>query len=265
VLTVVTSGKAAPGVTTSTWALALTWPGPLVVADCDPAGGDMAPGLLAGRVSTEHGLLSWSASARRGIPALTAASMFAQHVVQLPERQEVWFLPGFTNATQGFSFTDEIWERLSLALERSSSALGRDALVDAGRLVGDRGNWPVLRGADHVLLAVRPSVRSVHAAQYATRKLRYELGDLSKVSALVVGSGPYSSAEVASALQLSLGGVFPDDRLAAAVLSDGAAVSMKKQVQRSALLKAAGGLAKRLATPAPHPDAGAYSSVGGRR
>jgi hypothetical protein len=158
VLTVVTSGKAAPGVTTATWALALTWPGPVLVADCDPAGGDMGPGLLAGRVSAEHGLLSWSTSARRGVPALTAASMLAQHVVELPERREVWFLPGLATSTQGFSFSDEIWERLALALERSSAAVGRDALVDAGRLVGDRGNWPVLRAADQVLLAVRPSV-----------------------------------------------------------------------------------------------------------
>ncbi len=264
-LTVVTSGKAAPGVTTSTWALALTWPGPLLVADCDPAGGDMAPGLLAGRVSTEHGLLSWSSSARRGIPVMAAASMFAQHVVELPERRGVWFLPGFTNATQGFSFTDEIWERLALALERNSAAMGRDALVDAGRLVGDRGSWPVLRAADHVLLAVRPSVRSVHAAQDAVTKLRYELGDLGKVSALVIGSGPYPAGEVSAALQMSLGGVLPDDRPAASVLSDGAGLSITKQVQRSALLNAAGGLARRLAESRSHPDASTDSVAGARR
>ncbi len=261
-LTVVTSGKAAPGVTTSTWALGLAWPRELVVADCDPAGGDMAPGLLAGRVSTDLGLLSWSTSARRGIPALTAAAMFAQHVVQIPEQPRVWLLPGFTNMTQGFSFSEDVWERLALALERSWSAIGRDALVDAGRLVGDRGNWPLFRAADHVLLTVRPSVRSVHAAQDATVKLRYELGDLSKVSALVVGSGPYSPNEVAAALQISLGGVFPEDRHTAAVLSDGAAGSMPKLLQKSSLLKAAGGLARRL-TPAHLADAGAYTSVGG--
>jgi hypothetical protein len=262
VLTVVTSGKAAPGATTSTWALALSWPGPLVVADCDPAGGDMAPGLLAGRVSTDLGLLSWSTSARRGIPALTAATMFAQHVVHIPEHPSVWFLPGFTNMTQGFSFSGDVWERLALALERSSSAIGRDALVDAGRLVGDRGNWPLLRAADQVLLAVRPSVRSVHAAQDATQKLRYELGDLSKVGALVVGSGPYPSSEVASALQISLAGTLPDDRQAAAVLSDGAAGPVTKQLQKSALLKAGAGVAKRLAAATPS-DASSYSSVGG--
>jgi hypothetical protein len=36
------------------------------------------------------------------------------------------------------------------------------------------------------------------------------------VSALVIGSGPYSAGSVAAALQISLGGVLPDDRSAAA-------------------------------------------------
>ncbi len=261
-LTVVTSGKAAPGVTTSTWALAMTWPRPVLVADCDPAGGDMAPGLLAGRVSTAHGLLSWSTSARRGIPAMTAATMFAQHVVELPERRETWFMPGFTNATQGFSFTEDIWERLALALERSWASIGRDTVVDAGRLVGERGNWPVLQAADHVLLAVRPSVRSVHAAHDATTKLRYELGDLAKVSALVVGSGPYSAAEVAASLQVSLGATLPEDRTVAAMLSDGASGSVARAMQRSALLKAAAALGKRLVAGSCEPDASAYAAAG---
>src|SRR5436305_13588648 len=95
VLTVVTSGKAAPGVTTSTWALALSWPRPLLVADCDPAGGDMAPGLLAGRVGLDRGLLSWSTAARRGLPGTAAAALLTEHTVQVPERPEVALLPGF--------------------------------------------------------------------------------------------------------------------------------------------------------------------------
>jgi hypothetical protein len=245
-LTVITSGKSAPGVTTSTWALALSWPQPLIVADCDPAGGDMAAGLLAGRVSQDRGLLSWSSSARRGTPAMTAATMLSSHAVELPEQPNVWLLPGFTNATQGYSFTEVVWERLALALERSSAAISRDALVDTGRLVGERTNWPVLRAADHVLVTVRPSVRSVHAAEDITQRLRYELGDLAKVGALVVGDGPYSANEVASALGLTLAGTLPTDRQAAAVLSDGASATMRT-LQRSALLKAAAGLARRLA------------------
>lgn len=252
-LTAVVSGKAAPGVTTSTWALALSWPRPLLVADCDPAGGDMVPGLLAGRVSVSRGLLSWSMAARRGIPAMMAAAMLAEHSVQLPEHPQVWLIPGFATAAQGSSFTAEAWERLALALERSSASMGRDALVDAGRLVADRSCWPVLRAADRVLVAVRPSVRSVHAAQDATQRLREELGDLAKVAALVVGDGPYSAGEVVKALGLPLVGALPYDPTAAQVLSDGATASVKA-VQRSALLRAASSLAKALNVPAKAAD-----------
>lgn len=262
-LTVVTSGKAAPGVTTSTWALALTWPRAVIAADCDPAGGDMAPGLLAGRGSTEHGLLSWDSSARRGISAMTAATMFAQHVFEMPERRDAWFMAGFTNNTQGLSFTEDSWERLALALERSYPSIGRDAVVDAGRLVGDRGNWPVLRSADHILLTVRPSVRSVHAAQDAALKLRYELGDLDKVSTLVVGGGPYPASEVAAALQMSLAGTLPDDRPVASMLSDGAIGSLARAMQKSPLLKAAAALGKRLVTAAE--AAASHSATGATR
>src|SRR4051812_25089287 len=98
-LTALTSGKAAPGVTTSTWALALTWPRPLLVADCDPAGGDMVPGMLAGRVSVARGLLSWSTAARRDLSPTATAILLTEHAVQVPERPQVSLLPGFATAT----------------------------------------------------------------------------------------------------------------------------------------------------------------------
>jgi hypothetical protein len=256
-LTVLTAGKAAPGATTATWALALSWPGPLLVADCDPAGGDMAPGLLAGRAITDRGLVSWAAAARRGMPAMQAAELIAGHSVELPEYPRVWLLPGFGTATQAGSFTTDTWERLALALQRAGSAIGREALVDTGRLVGDRGGcWPLLRAADRVLLTVRRSVRSVHAAQDATRRLRAELGDLEKVSALVVGDGPYSAKEVAAALELRLAGTLPADRAAAQVLSDGAWAGIRG-LQRSALLRAAQALAATLAATTTNPTVAA--------
>jgi hypothetical protein len=248
VLTVVASGKAAPGVTTSTWALALSWPRPLLVADCDPAGGDMAPGLLAGRVGLDRGLLSWSTAARRGLPATATATLLAEHAIQVPELPQASLVTGFATATQGTSFTRETWERLALALEESATTVGRDVLVDAGRLVTDRGCWPVLRAADHVLLVVRPSVRSVHAAHNAVQRLRQELGDLEKAAALVVGDGPYSAGEVARALQLPLAGVLPYDRTAAEILSDGA-LSSPKTLRRTALMRSASSLSARLAGP----------------
>jgi hypothetical protein len=242
--TVVTSGKAAPGVSTSVWALALGCARPVLAADCDPAGGDMAPGLLAGRLLVDRGLLAWSTLARRGTPALTSAAMLAQFVAQLPERELVWFLPGFTNATQGGSFTQDTWERLALTFERVPAVYGRDVIVDAGRVVGERGNFPLVRAADQVLLAVRPSVRSVHAAQDALVKLRYELGDVSKVAALAIGEGPYPAGEIAKELGLPLVGHLPADPRAAAVLSDGA--RMWSRFGSSSLMKAASRVASRL-------------------
>lgn len=219
----------------------------------------MAPGLLAGRVGVDRGLLSWSTTARRGLPATAAAALLAEHTVQVPEHPPVSLIPGFATATQGTSFTSETWERLALALRESTIALGRDVLVDAGRLATDRGCWPVLRAADQVLLAVRPSVRSVHAAQDAVQRLRRELGDLAKVAALVVDDGPYSAGEVAKALQLPLAGVLPYDRTAAAVLSDGAMSSMKA-LRRSALIRVASSLAAKLAyTAAPSSTAEAVA------
>jgi hypothetical protein len=245
VLTVLTSGKAAPGATTSTWALALAWNGPVLIADCDPAGGDMVPGLLAGRVTVDRGLLSWSTAARRDQSVHAAAMLLNGHALQVPEHPHISVVPGFATAAQGASFTTETWERLALALTRSAATIGRDVLVDAGRLVSDRGCWPVLRAADQVLMTVRPSVRSVHAAQDAAQRLRQQLGDLSRVSALVVGDGPYSAGEVADALQLPLAGALPDDRAAAAVLSD-AGPAGPRSMQRSALLRAAATVATRL-------------------
>ncbi|SDG21450.1 hypothetical protein [Klenkia brasiliensis] len=245
-LIAVTSGKASPGVTTSVCALAAHWPRALLLADCDVAGGDIAPGLMAGRVGADTGLLSWSTVVRNGVGASMAASALLSHAVQVPEHPMLGLLPGFGTAAQGGSFTADTWERLAAALGAAEASLGRDVLVDSGRLVSDRGCWPVFRQANHVLLAARPSVRSVHAAQDAVRRIRAELGDLATVSVLVIGSGPYSSAEVAGALDLPLGGELPNDPGTAATLSDGL-IGSRRALRRSPLMRAASGLAQQLA------------------
>lgn len=246
-LIAVTSGKAAPGVTTSVCALAAHWPRALLLADCDVAGGDIAPGLMAGRVGADTGLLSWSTVVRNEVGAKVAASALLSHAVQVPEQPMLGLLPGFGTAAQGASFTPATWERLAGALGAAEASLGRDVLVDSGRLVGYRGCWPVLLRADHVVLAVRPSVRSVHAAQDAVHRIRAELGDLTSVSVLVIGSGPYSSAEVAGALDLPVGGELPHDPGAASALSDGAVLA-RRALRRSLLMQAASALAQRLTT-----------------
>ena len=44
-MTVLASLEHAPGVTTSTLGLATAWPRPLLLAECDPAGGDLSSWL----------------------------------------------------------------------------------------------------------------------------------------------------------------------------------------------------------------------------
>jgi MinD-like ATPase involved in chromosome partitioning or flagellar assembly len=242
-LTLVVSGKAAPGTTTSVWALAMAWPTPVLVVDADAAGGDMAAGLLAGRVQVDHGLLSWSVAARR-VPAMEAAVMLGQHVVALPEAPRVWMMPGFQNSVQSASLDSGGWERLSRALEREASVAARDVLVDSGRLT-DASCWPVIRAADRVLLTSRRTVRSIHAARNAAAVLQSRLGDLSSVSLLVIGSGPYDASAIAHEIGVPVAGELPEDRDAAAVLSDGAADGVRG-VHRSKLLKAARSVAQHL-------------------
>ena len=242
-LVAVTSGKAAPGATTTTWALALTWQSPLLVVDCDPAGGDMASGLVVGRVSTNHGLLSWSTATRR-TPAIDAAAMIGQHVVALPEAPNVWFMPGLQNSGQAAAMTNVGWDRLALALERAPSLIGRDVLIDTGRL-GPQSCWPVLRAADQILLTVRPTVRSIRAAMQAALVLREQLGDLQKVGALVVGSGPYTAKQVAGQLGLADRGELPEDRAAANALSDGAPAGVRS-LSQTKLLRASAAIAAQM-------------------
>lgn len=244
-LTVLTSAKTAPGATTSCTALALAWPRPVLLADCDPAGGDIVPGLLPGRLVPDQGLLSWAA-ASRGVPAVTAAGMFRENAVGLPERPHVWLLPGFMSVTQGYSFTSEVWERLASALEVCSASVGVDSLVDAGRLTSDRVPWPVLLAADAVVLTVRRSVRSIHAARTVVESLRFQLGDLAKVAVLVVGdSSDYTAGEVAAALGLPLVGTLPEDRRTAKVLTEGGAAG-DATLRRAPLLKEAAKVAAEL-------------------
>ena len=64
---------------------------------------------------------------------MDAAGLLAQHVAALPERPDVWFLPGFTNATQGRSFTDDIWERFAHVVERSRAFPDHQPEWDARR------------------------------------------------------------------------------------------------------------------------------------
>ncbi|MHB8341736.1 MAG: hypothetical protein ACYDB7_11270, partial [Mycobacteriales bacterium] len=58
------SAKGAPGASTTALALALVWPRPILLVECDPAGGDLLAGYLAGADPPGGGLLGLALAAR---------------------------------------------------------------------------------------------------------------------------------------------------------------------------------------------------------
>ena len=78
------SAGGAPGVTTAALALALTWPSPVIVAECDPGGGDVLAGLLGGQVPARRGLTEHAIEAGRGPQAaqsILASRLAYSHVM----------------------------------------------------------------------------------------------------------------------------------------------------------------------------------------
>jgi cellulose biosynthesis protein BcsQ len=250
----VTGGKAGPGATTAALALGLSWPGPVLLVDADPCGGDMVPGMLPGRVGTERGLLSWLVATRRHT-VLEAAKVLAEHVVCLPEAPQVWLMPGVQHGGQGQPLASGGWERLARVLEREPTAGRRDVIVDTGRL-SPGACWPVLAVADQVLLTVRPTARGVQGARGAADQLREHLGDLGLVALLICGAGEYSAKDVSAQLEVQVAGALPHDRAAAAVLTEGAATGMRP-LKRSRLLRCATNLAQELVDAGLNPAADA--------
>ena len=250
----VTGGKAGPGATTAALALGLTWPGPVLLVDADPCGGDMVPGMLPGRVGTERGLLSWLVATRR-LTVLEATGVLAEHVVALPEAPQVWLMPGVQHVGQAQPLASGGWERLARVLEREPAATGRDVIVDTGRL-SPGACWPVLAVADQILLTVRPTARGVQGALGAVDQLREHLGDLGLVRLLICGAGEYGARDVSVQLGVRLAGALPQEQTAAAVLTEGAAAGMRP-LKRSRLLRCAATLAAELAGAGVGAGAGA--------
>jgi MinD-like ATPase involved in chromosome partitioning or flagellar assembly len=257
----VVAGKAAPGATTVAVALTLSWPTSVLLVDADPAGGDVMPGLLPGRAPTDVGLLSWLVATRH-LPAMDATGAVPGHALALPEAGNAWVLPGLQSPSQAGVLTGGGWGRLATTVERCRPVLGRDVVVDAGRL-GEGSGWPVIAACDVVLLVVRPTARSVQGAAAAAELLRRRLGDLDRVRLVVSGAGQYGAAQVGAELGFDRGDQvdeIPADPRAAASLVDGS-VATVFGLARTKLIRSAGQLAEQITAAARRSDLGPDQSL----
>ena len=146
--------KGAPGVTTAATALGAVWPRPVLLAECDPAGGDVVyrlPGEDGGMLNPGRGLLSLGATARRGL----YPEQIYEHTQRLVGGLDV--LAGLTHGEQAAGLT-WLWKPLGRALAALPQA---DVLADCGRLGGHPEINDLVAEADLVVLFTRASLDHV--------------------------------------------------------------------------------------------------------
>lgn len=216
------SVKAAPGVTTSVTALATMWPGPLLVVDADPAGGDLLPGWAGpwwvdGRLRAEVGVVSF-ASATRHLPTVPAEGL-ATHVQEFPQAEAVRLLAGVRDRAQADAVGVAGWHRLAAAIRDLADNGVPDVFIDAGRF-GPDVPWPLLAAADIVLLAIRPHLRHVAAAYPMVDAIRDTLSG-GRLAAAVLATSRRQAHNAAEALDLPLLLALPEDPSAARLFSEG--------------------------------------------
>jgi hypothetical protein len=181
------SAKGSPGVSTAALAFTLTWPGQMLLAECDPAGGDILAGYLANyELPVDRGVLPLVTSVIRG----HGEQELPGQLIDLDSpRQQRMLLPGINDPAQAPSLSPG-WDRLG----EFFSAIGPTVLADCGRLTAPHAPISLMARADFVLLVVNPkSVRTISPAVPAIARLRREVpgteGAESKLGLLLVGDG----------------------------------------------------------------------------
>jgi MinD-like ATPase involved in chromosome partitioning or flagellar assembly len=216
-LIAVASAKGAPGVTTFAVALAALAPRRAVLADLDPAGGDIAlryPSPDGQPLDPERGLLSLGADVRRD-----PAAPFPPHVQLVSGGLEV--LAGASSPEQ-MTALGPVWPVLGRILH---DAPQRDVIADCGRVSVGSPTLPVLQAADVLVMLASDSV-----AQLAhLRERLFALGPLlagTRLAVVIVapeknrGTQADTQRLLASAgLQVPVLGVVADDPKGAQMLA----------------------------------------------
>jgi hypothetical protein len=225
------SAGGSPGVTTAAIALALAWPSRVIVAECDPSGGDALAGLLTGSVCAGHGLMEHAIEAGRDGLAATRA-LDAQSIPLDADRTRT-LLPGLTDPRQAAGLASA-WPAVTATL----TAQDADVIADCGRLDAGSGQpLAVLSAARIIAIVLRPTLRQVWSARPRVDMLADLADSGSKLALLITGPGTHSAREVSRALGVPVAAVLPADARSATLLSDG--VGGWQDLRRGSLLRAA--------------------------
>jgi hypothetical protein len=258
-LIVIAADKGAPGVTTTALALAAVWPRPVLLAECDPSGGDLVyrfPAAHGGSLDPRRGLVTLAVAARRGLQP----GQLWEHTQKMAGGLDV--LTGVTNAEQGAGL-GTLWGPLGGLFAAMS---GGDVIADCGRLGADGPQYDLVAQAAVVLLVTRPNagdvirLRDRAAAVAAAASARGRRGFTSAVAVIAdQRTLRATAAEVSQALAqgdipAGLVGGIADDPKGAELLRG----AWGGRLDKTLLIRTARETAQQLATslPAARDDAG---------
>lgn len=253
VLIAVAADKGAPGVTTACLALALAWPRPVLLAECDPAGADL-PWWVGGQdgrpLVQTTGLVSLATSSR-GLAG--GHRQVWDHVQRLDGGLPVLVGPAGPEQAEAMGGT---WTTIASLLAGLDDA---DVVADCGRVLTRASPVaPVLQHADLVVLVTRPTVSGVAHLRHGITTAAQIVNDaggrgsgLDRVAVLVVddpitpGSRKASHRQVDEVLDQAPGlrgvpvlAVLAHDPKAAAALA-GDTGAAARRLDRSMLLRTA--------------------------
>jgi hypothetical protein len=258
-LIAIAADKGAPGVTTTAMALTAVWPRPILLAECDPSGGDLVYRFRAadgGHLDPRRGLLTLAIAARRGMPAQQAW----EHVQKM--QGGIDLLAGVTNAEQGAGL-NSLWGSVGRLLASLPQA---DVIADCGRLGVQGPVNDLLAEASLVVLATKSGVGDVirlrdRAAALAggadSRRRGAPIGVIVIADQRRLGSALGEVQHVLNQgnVPAAVIGGMPEDPRGAELFRDGQVGKLNKTL----LVKAARGLAKQIVgglpgQPQPQPQ-----------
>jgi hypothetical protein len=214
------SAEGSPGVSTAALALTLTWPGRCVLAECDPAGGSVRAGYLAGIPPTGWGVRQLPAAALGGEDL--AAAWWGQLIDLDPPRRRRLLLPGITDPAHSGALRPVWWRLGELFASLGHTVPGYDVIVDCGRLAAPNPPWPLLSAADLVLLVLPGTLPGLSAATPAVGQLRAHLAGRDpgrcRLGVLLCGAGDESRWAVTGWLDTPVIAELPQDRRTARAL-----------------------------------------------
>ncbi|WP_051415723.1 hypothetical protein [Nocardiopsis sp. CNT312] len=225
-LVCVASAKGSPGVSTAALAMALAWLSPVLLAELDPAGGDLRPRIMPS-LTGSHQLLNLASA-----DTLTSKDVAAQVVSLDPPGHTKVVLPGLSDPTTAGALS-QTWPDLAEVLCGFQLREGQpslDVVADCGRL-GVETPQPVLARADAVLVLLRARLDSVAVTAPVIARLKKSCA--APVLPVLVQDGPYGARDIERTLGQRCARL-PYDPAGAGALESG---RWGRRLDRSALLR----------------------------